>query len=318
MPLRIALQMNELSRLNIAGDSTLELARAAAEQGHKLFHYEPQTLRMDMAKGKVKVTAIGHDLIHKPGAKDPWVLGKQSLRDLSQFDVLLMRQDPPFDLAYIAATHILDHLKDKVRVVNDPTGVRNAPEKLLITHFPQLMPPTLVTRDREAIEDFRATHRDIIIKPLFGHAGHGIFHVGPQDDNLPALIETLSAQNAEPWMIQKFLPIAKLGDKRIILLDGEPVGVFVRYPVKGDMRSNMRVGGSAEKATLTKRDRLICEALKPVLRAEGLYLTGIDVIGDYLTEINVTSPTGLIVADRLEGRKGKDRIAERFWEKLTA
>ncbi len=314
--LKIALQMNALERLNVPFDSTLELARAAAEQGHKLFHYQPEHLRMDIAGGNVRITAAAHELKYKVGAKNPWSLGKESLIDLAQVDVILMRQDPPFDLAYIAVTHVLDHLKDKVKVVNDPTGVRNAPEKLLITHFPELMPPTLITRDRAAIETFRAKHRDIIIKPLFGYAGHGVFHIGPGDDNLPVLVESLSAHNAEPWMIQKFLPIAKYGDKRIILLDGEVVGAFVRYPAKGDMRSNMRVGGHPEKVKLTKRDREICEALQPVLCAEGLFFAGIDVIGDYLTEINVTSPTGLIVADRLEGHKGKDRIAEQFWEKL--
>jgi glutathione synthase len=316
MPLQIALQMNALERLNVPFDSTLELARAAAEQGHKLFHYEPQHLRMDMSGGKVKVTATGHPLIYKASAKNPWSLGKEGVRDLGQFDIVLMRQDPPFDLAYIAATHILDHLKGKVKVVNDPTGVRNAPEKLLITHFPELMPPTLITRDRVAIEDFRAKHKDIIIKPLFGYAGHGVFHISPGDDNLPVLVESLASHNHEPWMIQKFLPIAKLGDKRIILLDGEVVGVFVRYPAKGDMRSNMRVGGRPEKVKLSKRDREICGALGPVLCDQGLFLAGIDVIGDYLTEINVTSPTGLIVADKLEEHKGKDRIAERFWKQL--
>jgi glutathione synthase len=315
MSLRIALQMNALARLNKPADSTLELARAAVERGYRLFHYEPQNLSMDIKK-TVRVTARGHALLYKKGARDPWSLGKESTEELGKFDVILMRQDPPFDLAYIAATHVLDHLKDKVKVVNDPTGVRNAPEKLLVTHFPHLMPPTLISRDRAAIEKFRAAHRDIIIKPLFGNAGYGVFHIGPEDDNFPALIEMLSARDSEPWMIQKFLPIAALGDKRILLLDGEPAGVYVRFPAKGDVRSNMRVGARAEKAELTKRDRAICATLKSVLRREGLFFAGIDVIGDYLTEINVTSPTGIGVADKLEGRTGKNRIAEQFWDKL--
>jgi glutathione synthase len=195
--------------------------------------------------------------------------------------------------------------------------VRNAPEKLLILEFPHLMPPTLIARDPAAIRDFHARHGDIIVKPLHGFAGHGIFHLRADDDNLPALLETLGAMNAEPLMIQKFLPVATLGDKRIVMLDGDPVGVFRRMPVKGDIRGNMRVGGRAELAPLTTRDREICDALAPALRERGLFLAGVDVIGDYLTEINVTSPTGLVTADQLEGRSGKDTIAEQFWARLA-
>jgi glutathione synthase len=243
--MRIALQMDPLERLNMAGDSTLELARAAAEQGHELFHYTPAHLSMsiDGAAKHPAITASGHALLYKQGATPAWTLGAAATRDLSGFNVILMRQDPPFDLAYIAATHILEHLKDKVRIVNDPVGVRDAPEKLLTAHVPYLMPPTLVTRDFVAIKDFRARHKDIIIKPLFGFAGHGIFHLRENDDNLAALVETLAAMNPEPWMIQKFLPVAEHGDKRIILLDGDAVGSFRRMPAAGDMRSNMRVGG---------------------------------------------------------------------------
>ena len=316
--LRIAFQMDALERLNMPVDSTLDLARAAAERGHELFHYEPQCLRMDVTGGAVRVTARGHQLVHAPDGKGAWRLGAESTRDLANFDVILMRQDPPFDLAYIAATHILEHLKGRVRIVNDPAGVRDAPEKLLVTHFPHLMAPTLVTRDRAAIDAFRAAHGDIIVKPLFGHAGHGIFHLRPGDDNLPALIETMGAASNEPWMIQKFLQVTTLGDKRIILIDGDPVGAYCRFPAKGDIRGNARVGASTEKAELTKRDREICAALAPALRKLGLFLAGIDVIGDDLTEINVTSPTGLVTADRLEGRTGKDRIADQFWQKLSA
>ena len=324
MPLRIAFQMDALARLNKPVDSTLELARAAAEMGHHLFHYEPQALRMRLdpqaatPAGHITITAAGHALCCDPTAADPWSLGAADIRDLATFDVILMRQDPPFDLGYITATHILEHLRDKVRIVNDPVGVRNAPEKLLITHFPHLMPPTLITRDRTAIDSFRAEHGDIIIKPLHGYAGHGIFHLRPDDDNLPALIETLGSSNREPLMVQKFLPVATLGDKRIVILDGEPVGVFTRFPASGDARGNMRVGGQAKAAPLTARDRAICAELAPVFRERGLFLVGLDVIGDCVTEINVTSPTGLIMSDRLEGRHGSDRIAEQFWRKIAA
>lgn len=316
MSLRIAFQMDALARLNLKTDSTLYVAAAAARRGYELFHYEPEQLRMEIKAGTRHITARGHVLHHT--ADHGWVLGDEQTRDLQDFDVVLMRQDPPFDLAYITATHILEHLKDKVRVINDPVGVRNAPEKLLITHFPHLMPPTLITRDRAAIEAFRAQHHDIIIKPLHGHAGHGIFHLRPGDDNLPSLVETLSAMNREPWMIQKFLPIATVGDKRIVVLNGEPVGCYRRLPAAGDMRGNARVGATVELAPLTPRDKEICATLGPVLREKGLFWAGLDVIGDCLTEINVTSPTGLVTADSLEGRSGKDTIAEKFWDIVSA
>ncbi|MFY9287863.1 MAG: glutathione synthase [Alphaproteobacteria bacterium] len=315
--MKVALQMDALERLNLTYDSTLYLAQAAAQRGFELFHYEPTQLAMSVANGKTVITARGHSLKYKPGEKNPWVLGEEQKRDLQDFDIVLMRQDPPFDLGYITATHILEHLTGKTRVINDPVGVRNAPEKLLIALFPELMPPTLITRDRLAIEDFRKTHKDIIIKPLHGHAGHGIFHLKDDDDNLPALVETMAALNSEPWMIQKYLPINKLGDKRAVLLDGELVGLFNRFPPEGDMRGNMRVGGRAEAAEANARDKEICAAIGPALRERGLFLSGVDIIGDYLTEINVTSPTGLIVADQFAKRTGKDTIAEKFWHKLV-
>lgn len=316
MPLHIALQMDALTKLNFASDSTLELARVAAEQGQRLFHYEPQQMRIDVDKGATRITALGHELVYSPQSPTPWSYGAESLVQLADFDVILMRQDPPFDLAYITATHVLEQLPKKTRVINDPAGVRNAPEKILVTHFPHLMPPTLISRDYRAIQSFRDEHKDIIIKPLYGHAGHGIFHLRPGDDNLPALVETLASANAEPWITQKYLPVHEVGDKRIILLDGEVVGGVCRMPAVNDIRGTLRTGAKAERMNFTKRDKEICEALGPTLRQRGLFLTGIDVIGDYLTEINVTSPTGLIVADKLEGRSGKDRIAEQFWRKL--
>jgi glutathione synthase len=205
-----------------------------------------------------------------------------------------------------------------VRVVNDPVSVRNAPEKLLTAHFPQLMPPTLVTRDHKAICEFRVRHGDIIFKPLFGYAGYGIFLIRADDGNLHSLLETMGAISPEPWMVQKYLPaINTSGDKRIVLLDGEPVGIYTRIPAKGDVRGNGRVGATLRRTKLTARDREICRTLAPIFHKQGLFLVGIDVIGDYLTEINVTSPTGLVVADRLEGRKGKHTIAEKFWDLLT-
>ena len=311
MSLSIALQMDPLERLNAATDSTLSLAKAALLRGATLFHYEPKNLVQDITPQGVTLTARGRDLTLQEGA---WLLGAERTCDLRTCDVLLMRQDPPFDLAYIAATHMLEHLQPHVKIINDPAGVRNAPEKLLVTHFPTLMPPTRITRDRQAIEDFRAQHGAIILKPLFGHAGHGVFHLTPEDSNLPALLETVFALNREPWIVQKYLPIHQHGDKRIVLLNGEPAGSFVRFPATGDSRSNMRVGGRVKAAPLTPRDCVICETLAPVLRAQGLFLTGIDVIGDYLTEINVTSPTGLVTSDQLTGRTGADSLAARFWD----
>lgn len=311
----IAFQMDHLDQLNHKFDTTLALAQSAAQRGYDLFHYEVGKLRLDIKNGATKITATGNPLLldKETGI---WNLGKSELRDLSTFDAILMRQDPPFDLSYITATHILELLRDKVKIINDPVGVRNAPEKLLVTHFPHLMPPTLITRDIEAIKQFRDEHKDIILKPLHGYAGHGIFHLSPHDDNLAALVEMLAAQNREPWMIQKFLQVSQYGDKRIVLIDGEIVGHFTRFPASGDMRGNLRVGARAEKSELTKRDLEICEALKPALIERGLFFTGLDIIGNYVTEINVTSPTGLVLSDQFAGYTGKDSIAEKFWQKI--
>ncbi len=315
MTKRVALQMDPLGRLNPKTDSTLELARAAAQRGYELFYYTPDQLRLDISAAGALVTAYGQGLHFQDGSEPSWTQSAPEIEDLSAFDFVLMRQEPPFDLAYITATHLLEHLPGKVKIINDPVGVRNSPEKLLSTHFPHLMPPTLITRDLSAIQGFRKLHGDIIFKPLHGYAGHGIFHIKPDDDNLPALLETVGTLNPEPWMIQKYLPeIHTAGDKRIILLDGNPVGSFARLPASGDARGNMRVGGSAVASPLTKRDRDICAAVGSELRKRGLFFVGLDVIGDYLTEINVTCPTGLVVSDRLEGRQGKERLAEQFWD----
>jgi glutathione synthase len=316
--LKVALQMNALEALTKPTDTTLYVAQAAARRGYELFHYEPGHMRLetDPRRG-MRITARGHALAFPGATQDSARYGAASTRDLGDFDVIFMRQDPPFDLAYVAATHMLEHLTPKVRIVNDPVGVRNAPEKLVTTHFPDLMPPSLITRDQEAICAFRARHGDIVFKPLFGFAGYGIFRLRADDGNLHALLEMMASLNPEPWQVQKYLPaINSTGDKRIILLDGEPVGCFTRIPAKDDSRGNMRVGGRPKPARLTPRDREICRKLAPSFRKQGLYLVGIDIIGEYLTEVNVTSPTGLVVADRLEGRKGKHTIAEMFWDRL--
>jgi len=220
--------------------------------------------------------------------------------DLATMDVVLMRQDPPFDMAYITATHLLEHIHPKTLVVNDPVQVRNAPEKLLVTHFEELMPPTLITADRAQILDFRAEYKDIVLKPLFGNGGAGVFHVTPGDENLNSLLELFTQLYREPVIVQAYLPEVRQGDKRIILVDGQAAGAVNRVPASGEARSNLHVGGKAMKAELTARDREICEAIGPTLRERGLIFVGIDVIGNYLTEINVTSPTGIQEIDRFD------------------
>jgi glutathione synthase len=241
---------------------------------------------------------------------DHFHFGPEELLDLASMDVVLMRQDPPFDMAYITATHMLEHIHPKTLVVNDPASVRNAPEKLLVMHFPELMPPTLVTWDVEAIRGFRATHKDIVVKPLFGNGGAGVFLIKHDDPNLNSLLEMHFSRSREPLMIQRYEPAVRLGDKRIILVDGIAVGAVNRVPAEGEARSNMHVGGRPEKVELTARDREICERIGPTLREQGLIFVGIDVIGDYLTEINVTSPTGLQEIQRFDGTD----LAAAIWD----
>ncbi|HQT78318.1 MAG TPA: glutathione synthase, partial [Rhodopila sp.] len=240
------------------------------------------------------------------------------LLDLGGMDVVLMRQDPPFDMAYITATHMLEHIHPKTLVVNDPAAVRNAPEKLLVTHFPDLMPPTLISWDVEAIRAFRREYRDIIVKPLFGNGGAGVFRIKPDDENLSSLLEMHFARSREPLMFQRYEPAVRVGDKRIILVDGEPMGAINRVPAQGEARSNMHVGGRPEKTLLTAREREICAAIGPTLRDQGLIFVGIDVIGDYLTEINVTSPTGLQEIARMDGVYIEKAIWDRIEEKVGA
>jgi glutathione synthase len=297
MSLAVALQMDPMDRINIDADSTFMLALEAQRRKHALFHYLPQDLAL--LDGRVMARVRELKVQRKYG--DHFTLGQPELVDLATMDVVLMRQDPPFDMAYITATHVLEHIHPKTLVVNDPVSVRNAPEKLFVTHFEGVMPPTLITADREQILAFRKKHKNIILKPLYGNGGAGVFHVLPDDENMNALLEIFTQLYREPIVVQKYMPEIREGDKRIILVDGEAKGAVVRVPAAGEARANLHVGGRAMKAKLTTRDKEICAAIGPTLKERGLIFVGIDVIGDYLTEINVTSPTGIQEINRLDG-----------------
>ena len=296
MSLAVAFQMDPMDRINIDADSTFMLALEAQRRNHALFHYLPQELAL--IDGRVMARVRELKVRRKYG--DHFTLGAPELVDLATMDVVLMRQDPPFDLAYITATHVLEHIHPRTLVVNDPVSVRNAPEKLFVTHFEGVMPPTLITADREQILDFRKKHKNIILKPLYGNGGAGVFHVLPEDENMNALLEIFTQLYREPIVVQKYLPEIREGDKRIILIDGEAKGAVARIPASGEARANLHVGGRAAKAELSARDREICEAIGPTLKERGLIFVGVDVIGNYLTEINVTSPTGIQEINRLD------------------
>jgi glutathione synthase len=296
--LRVAVQMDPIETINIDGDSTFALMLEAQARGHKLWHYHVR----DLALRGGRVTAWARPITLRREYGNHFTFGPEVELDLGRdADVVLMRQDPPFDMGYIAATHILEHIHPKTLVVNDPAQVRNAPEKLFVTHFPDLMPATLVTADRRRIADFRAEHGDIIIKPLFGNGGAGVFHLRADDPNMNALVELFTERSREPLMIQQYLPAVREGDKRIILVDGVAMGGINRVPAAGEARSNMHVGGRPEPTKLTEREREICARIGPELKARGMIFVGIDVIGGYLTEINVTSPTGLQELARFDG-----------------
>jgi len=313
MSLKIAIQMDPVERINPAGDSTFMLALEAQARGYHLHHYLPRDLTLEGNK----LTAIARPLQASKTGAVPIALGQPETLDLSAMDVILMRQDPPFDMAYITATHLLEHASGKALVVNDPVSVRNAPEKLFATHFAGLMPETLISSDAAAIRAFRKKHGDIIVKPLFGNGGAGVFHLRPEDDNLNALLEMFHAlYRGEPVMAQRYLPEIRQGDKRIILVEGEPVGAVLRVPAAGEARANLHVGGKAQKSPLTSRDRAICAAIGPKLRELGLVFVGIDVIGDCLTEINVTSPTGIQEINRLDGVKLEAKIWDAIENRL--
>ena len=306
--LRVACQMDPLESLNLAGDSTFALMQEAAARGHTLWHYGVGQLSLRDGH----VSAVGRRVTIAAAEQPPFATGAPETLDLAKMDVVLMRQDPPFDMGYISATHILEHLQPRVLVVNDPAAVRNAPEKLLVAHYPDLMPPTLITWDSRAIRDFRAEFGDIIVKPLFGNGGAGVFRIKQDDENLASLLEMFAARSREPLMIQRYEAAVRQGDKRIILIDGEPAGAINRVPAQGEARSNMHVGGRAERVALTARDEHICARIGPYLREQGLLFVGIDVIGEYLTEINVTSPTGLREIARFDGIN----LASRIWDKI--
>jgi glutathione synthase len=314
MPLKVAVQMDPIERINIRGDSTFALLLEAQGRGHALSYYTPD--RLELRDGKV--SARVQPLSVRDEIGNHFTLGEPRHVALDSLDVVLLRQDPPFDLAYITSTHMLERLAPKTLVVNDPAHVRNAPEKVFVTEFPDLMPPTLITRDLQAIKAFRAEHSDIVMKPLYGKGGEAVFLLQREDLNFGSLYDLFSATFREQWVVQKFLPAVKDGDKRIILVDGEFAGAVNRVPAADDLRSNMVRGGVPKATDLTKREREICTRLGPSLRERGLLFVGIDVIGDYLTEINVTSPTGIRSVKALGGADIAALIWDRIEEKRSA
>lgn len=310
MALTIAVQMDPIHAIDIKGDSTFALMLEAKARGHKQMVYVPNDLTY--RDGRVTARCFSADIRDVEG--DHVTLGDEQIVDLAHVDVVLMRQDPPFDMGYITATHLLEHIHPKTLVVNDPAQVRNAPEKLFVTHFEGVLPPTLISRDRYEIEAFRDEFKDIIVKPLFGNGGAGVFHIKPGDENLNSLLEMFEGTYPEPFIVQRYLPEVRQGDKRIILVDGKPVGAINRVPAEGEARSNMHVGGQAKQSELTPREEEICATIGPELSARGLIFVGIDVIGDYLTEINVTSPTGLREIEKFDGTN----IAALIWDAIEA
>ncbi|MBD3786209.1 MAG: glutathione synthase [Sphingomonadales bacterium] len=310
MALKVAIQMDPIGPINLDADSTFRIALEAQARGHSLFYYTPDKL----IYREGGVYARGWPLTVRREKGNHFSLGDEVEVDLSDYDVVWLRQDPPFDMGYITTTHILERVHPATLVVNDPFWVRNSPEKLLVLNFPDLTPPTLVARDLATIRAFKAKHGDIILKPLYGNGGAGVFRLDPNDRNLASLHELFSGINREPLIAQKYLPAVVKGDKRIILVNGEPVGAINRVPAEGETRSNMHVGGRPEKVELTARDREICAAIGPVLREKGQIFVGIDVIGDWLTEINVTSPTGIQELERFDGTN----VAALIWEVIEA
>ena len=310
MTLKVAFQMDPIGAVDVDADSTFRLAEAAQGRGHALFHYGPA----ELAWREGRVVARGSDLRVRRQRGAHAELGEEREVDLREFDVVWLRQDPPFDMAYITTTHILQRLAPGTLVVNDPFWVRNFPEKLLVLDFPDLTPPTAVARDLAMLRAFRSEHGDVILKPLYGNGGTGVFRLTPEDRNMASLHELFSGISREPLVMQRFLPDVAAGDKRVILVDGEPVGAINRVPAEGETRSNLHVGGRAEAAKLTERDREICARIGPVLREHGQVFVGIDVIGGWLTEINVTSPTGIQELERFDGID----VAGMIWDAVEA
>ena len=318
--LKVAVQMDPMESIGIEGDSSFALMLEAQARGHELWHYEVRN--MWLSEGRASLSARREERLFARARPvrvqrvlgDHFSFGETQTVDLGTMDTILMRQDPPFDMAYITATHLLEHIHPHTLVVNDPASVRNAPEKLLVTHFPDLMPPTMISWDLDSMRSFRLEHKDIIVKPLFGNGGAGVFRIKPDDENFSSLLEMHFSRSREPLMLQRYEAAVRSGDKRIILVDGKAVGAVNRVPAMGEARSNMHVGGRPEKTLLTAREREICAAIGPTLRAQGLIFVGIDVIGDWLTEINVTSPTGLQEIARFDGV----HLEKAIWDSIEA
>jgi glutathione synthase len=308
MPLTVAVQMDPIERINIRGDSTFALLLEAQSRGHAIAYYTPD--RLALRDGHVSASVRPLSVRDVEG--DHFTLGKAQLADLSTFEVVLLRQDPPFDLSYITTTHLLERIHPKTLVVNDPHSVRNAPEKMYVMEFHDLMPPTLITRDLDAIKAFRTEHGDIVMKPLYGKGGEAVFRLEREDLNFGSLYDLFSVTFREQWVVQKFLPAVKNGDKRIILVDGEFAGAINRVPAPDDLRSNMVRGGVPKATDLTAREREICARLGPALKERGLIFVGIDVIDGFLTEINVTSPTGIRAIKNLGGPD----VAAMIWDRI--
>ncbi len=313
MSLTVAIQMDPIEDVDINGDSTFVLALEAQARGHKLYHYGPQ----DLSFLDGDIVAMARAMTVQRDHGNHYTLGESERINLTDTDVVLMRQDPPFDMSYITATHLLEQVHPKTLVVNDPVSVRNAPEKIFVTQFEGVLPPTLISSNLEEIRAFRDKHKDIIIKPLYGNGGAGVFHLKPGDENLSVVHELFTEFYREPMIAQKYLSEVRNGDKRIILVDGEPVGAINRVPPEGESRSNMHVGGQALRSELTAREKEICDIIGPSLKEQGLIFVGIDVIGDYMTEINVTSPTGLQEINRFDGVKLEVNIWDCIEEKVA-
>lgn len=310
MTLKVAFQMDPIEAVDINADSSFRIAEEAQARGHELFYYTPDKLAFEEGR----VTARGHRMVVRREVGNHVTLQPEEKIDLADWDVVWLRQDPPFDMGYITTTHILDMIHPDTLVVNDPMWVRNYPEKLLVLQFPDLTPPTTIARDLDTLKAFKEKHQDIILKPLYGNGGAGVFRLDAADRNMASLHELFTGINSEPLIAQKFLPDVAAGDKRVILVDGEAVGAINRVPAKGETRSNMHVGGRPEKVDLTQRDLEICAAIGPLLREKGQVFVGIDVIGGNLTEINVTSPTGIQELERFDGIN----VAEKIWQAIEA
>lgn len=310
MTLNVAIQMDPIESVDINADSTFRIAREAQDRGHRLFCYLPEDLVLEDGR----LLAKGCDLTVRQVESDHFSKSKAFWKDLSEADVVWLRQDPPFDMSYVTTTHLLETIMHDTLVVNDPFWVRNYPEKLIVWKFPEIIPPTAVARNLESLSAFRAKHGDIIVKPLYGNGGAGIFLVESDDRNFNSLCEMFLASNREPFIVQKFLPDVRSGDKRVILVNGDPVGAINRVPAENEARSNLHVGGKAEAVSLTDRDRAICAAVGPTLKEAGQIFAGIDIIGGYLTEVNITSPTGIVELERFKGINS----AALIWDAIEA